>query len=234
MDISSMIKSTANPELQHLKFLVHGPAGSGKTYMARTCNDDGGVIVLSCESGTLSLADADVDHIEITSMNMLVEAYKWLKDSEEAQQYKWAALDSITEIAGICLSEEKRQCKDPRAAYGNMQDRVKNILRAFRGLPKHVYFSAKQARENVDQALLYCPSMPGKTLTQKEPIAHDFDFVFALCVAEDENDQQHPRRYLVTQNDGTYEAKSRDPQHVLDTHEKPDLGYIRRKIMGEL
>jgi phage nucleotide-binding protein len=229
-----MIKSTANPELQHLKFLVHGPAGSGKTYMARTCDNDGGAIVLSCESGTLSLADHGIDFLDIGSMDMLVEAFKWLKGSDEADEYAWVVLDSITEIAGVCLSEEKRQCKDPRAAYGNMQDRVKNILRSFRGLPKHVYFSAKQARENVDQALLYCPSMPGKTLTQKEPIAHDFDFVFALCVEENEDDSQHPRRYLVTQNDGTYEAKSRDPQHVLDQQEAPDLGRIRRKIMGEL
>ena len=39
---------------------------------------------------------------------------------------------------------EKKNNKDPRAAYGAMQDKMSEIIRAFRDITnKHVYFTAK-------------------------------------------------------------------------------------------
>lgn len=41
------------------------------------------------------------------------------------------------------LNKAKKDCKDPRQAYGEMQERVEDIIRAFRDLPCNVYFVAK-------------------------------------------------------------------------------------------
>lgn len=61
-----------------IKCLLHGFSGSGKTYSISTI--PGRVIVLSAESGLLSLKDFDnIDAIEINNINELREAYEFLK-----------------------------------------------------------------------------------------------------------------------------------------------------------
>ena len=62
---------------------MHAPAGAGKT---RLCATTGGkTVILSAESGLLSLQDAEVDYIEINSMNDLREAFAFVKQSD----YEW-------------------------------------------------------------------------------------------------------------------------------------------------
>ncbi len=124
-----------------VKVLVYGPAGAGKTRLIPTLENP---VILSAEGGLLSIQGFDVPYIEIDSMDTLREAYMWLTDSEEGQAFKSVALDSISEIGEVVLSFEKKATKDPRAAYGAMQDQMSEMIRAFRDLPgRHVYFSAK-------------------------------------------------------------------------------------------
>lgn len=229
MSIEERITSTSDVENRVLNFLIYGAAGAGKTYMARTCAEDGRTLALSCEAGMESLSDVDIDHIEINSFDGIVDAYSFLEGGDH--DYAWVVLDSISEMADICLAEEKQKTAHGQQAYGNMQDRITRMLRRFRGLDLHTYFAAKQQREQIDGQMLYCPYMPGKTLTKKRPISHDFDFVFPIRVHEDEDGERH--RYLQTVYDGTYEAKSRDPLHRLDTKVAPDLGRIRATLIDE-
>ena len=109
-------------------------------------------------------------------------------------------IDSLSEIAEVVLSTEKRSAKDPRAAYGEMQDQVSSLIRAFRDLPqKHVYMSAKAERSQSETgALLYAPSMPGNKLGQSLP--YFFDLVFALrCESDADGAIQ---RIIQTDTDG--------------------------------
>ena len=77
-------------------------------------------------------------------METLREAYTWLTQSDEAKGFESVALDSISEIAEVVLNAEKKATKDPRQAYGAMQEQMADIIRAFRDLPgRHVYMSAK-------------------------------------------------------------------------------------------
>ena len=123
------------------KFLVYGAAGAGKTYLIRTLPNP---ILLSAESGLLSIKDTRLPYLLIDTPQALNEAYVWLTQSEEAKNYQSIAIDSLSEIAEIILSGEKKIAKDPRQAYGATQDQMTDIIRAFRDLPsKHVYFSAK-------------------------------------------------------------------------------------------
>ena len=138
-------------------------------------------IILSAESGVLSLGHVRIPQITISTYKEMDEAYNFLKLSEHAKQFKSVALDSISEIAEQCLRGEKAVSKDGRRAYGEMGDQMRELIRKFRDLPgKHVYFSAKQGynKDDVTGISRYGPNMPGQSLTQDMP--YFFDELFAL------------------------------------------------------
>jgi hypothetical protein len=208
-----------------VKLLVYGQAGAGKTSMIRTLPSP---VILSAEAGLLSLAGADLPFIEITNVGALREAYDWLASSAEAQQFQSVALDSISEIAEVILVAEKAAAKDPRQAYGAMQELLASIIRQFRDLPgRHVYMSAKLEKATDEMGrVLYAPSMPGNKTGQALP--YFFDEVLALRVERDADGA--PQRALMCHSDGLWQAKDRSG--ALDPWEVPDLGAIIRKIEG--
>ena len=215
--------STKDYALNGIKMLVHGQAGIGKTCL---CASLPAPIILSVESGLLSLSGMDIPAIEIKTLDDLSEAYDGVANSDEEKQYQSVCLDSISEIAEVVLADEKGKEKDPRKAYGNLGDIMSDLMRAFRDLPgKNVYFSAKQERIQDDSGrLLFGPSMPGQKLAQQIPYL--FDEVFCYQMVRDENNV--PKRVLLTQPDGISVAKDRSGK--LDLWEEPDLGAIINKI----
>ncbi len=219
------LKSTKGLSANGVKLLVYGQAGAGKTSLIPTLPNP---VVLSAEGGLLSIAEADVPFIEINSMATLMEAYQWLTESAEGQAFQSVALDSISEIAEVVLNHEKKINKDPRAAYGAMQEQMADMIRAFRDLPgRHVYFSAKLEKSQ-DEAgrMLYAPSMPGNKTGQSLP--YYFDEVLALRVERDA--EGNTQRALMAHSDGLWQAKDRSGK--LEAWEAPDLGALIAKIGG--
>lgn len=220
------VKTTGSLSANGVKVLVYGQAGAGKTSLIKTLPSP---IVLSAEGGLLSIQDADLPFIEITSMTDLQEAYKWLTESDDAKAYKSVALDSISEIAEVVLNAEKKATKDPRQAYGAMQEQMADIIRAFRDLPgRHVYMSAKLEKTQDEMGrVLYAPSMPGNKTGQALP--YFFDEVLALRVEKDGDG--NTQRALMCDSDGLWLAKDRSGK--LDMWEAPDLSAVFAKIGGK-
>lgn len=219
------VKTTGSLAASGTKMLVYGQAGAGKTSLIKTLPSP---IVLSAEGGLLSIQDADLPYIEISDMETLKEAYSWLASSSEAKPYRSVALDSISEIAEVVLGAEKKATKDPRQAYGAMQEQMAEIIRAFRDLPgRHVYMSAKLEKTQDEMGrVLYAPSMPGNKTGQALP--YFFDEVLALRVEKDADGAT--QRALMCDGDGLWLAKDRSGK--LDAWEAPDLGAIIAKISG--
>jgi phage nucleotide-binding protein len=219
------LKRTKEATAQAVKLLVYGQAGAGKTSLIPTLPKP---VILSAEGGLLSIADTNLPFIEITSMQELQEAYKWLTSSVEAAEFESVALDSISEIAEVVLNAEKKINKDPRAAYGAMQEQMADVIRGFRDLPgKHVYMSAKLEKTQDEMGrVLYAPSMPGNKTGQSLP--YFFDEVLALRVEKDAEGMT--RRALMTDGDGLWLAKDRSGK--LEVCEDADLGEIIKKIGG--
>jgi phage nucleotide-binding protein len=220
-----VLKNTRDVHASGIKVLCYGHAGAGKTSLIPTLPAP---VVLSAEGGLLSINGADVPYIEITDMATLTDAYAWLTDSAEAKQFQSVALDSISEIAEVVLNTEKKKTKDPRQAYGAMQEQMTDLIRAFRDLPgRHVYMTAKLDKATDEQGrILYAPSMPGNKTGQQLP--YFFDEVFSLRVEKDAEGQ--PVRALMTQSDGLWLAKDRSGR--LDAWEPCDLSAIIAKIGG--
>jgi hypothetical protein len=219
------LQRTGTIGAQHVRLLVYGQAGAGKTSLIPTLPSP---VVLSAEGGLLSIAGADVPFIAVKTLADVREAYDWLLNSEDSRQFESVALDSISEIAEVVLSHEKRTNKDPRAAYGAMQDTMSEMIRLFRDLPgRHVYFSAKLEKSQDEMGrMLYAPSMPGNKTGQALP--YFFDEVLALRVERDGDGKAV--RALMCDSDGLWTAKDRSGK--LDTWEQPDLGAVIRKITG--
>ena len=223
-----------------VKITVYGPAGSGKTRLCATTGEP--TLIISAEAGLMSLRDFDIDVAEVTTIEQVHEVYRYLSASEEGKKYKWVCLDSISEIAEVVLAEEKKDTKDPRKAYGVLQDKMYDLIRAFRDLPgRNVYFSAKMLAEKHDiieqrvkgaltvnevvgQRMSYGPSLPGTKLGQALP--YFTDMIFCLRVERDA--EGNPSRWLQTQPDESYVAKDRSG--VLLPFEQPDLAAIAAKV----
>lgn len=217
------LKSTRDIHATGVKLCVYGHAGSGKT---RLCGTMPSPVILSAEGGLLSIAGSDIPYVEIGSIADLRDAYQWLTDSAEARGFESVALDSISEIAEVVLAEEKRKTKDPRAAYGSMQDQMSELIRAFRDIPgRHVYMSAKcEKAQDEHGRMLYSPSMPGNKTGQALP--YFFDEVLALRVEKDA--EGATVRALMCESDGLWQAKDRSGK--LDAWEPADLGAVIAKI----
>lgn len=220
-----ILKNTNDVVNNGLRVLVYGQAGAGKTTLTKTLPSP---VIISTEAGLLSLRSEKIPYIEVASVAALGDVFKWLTESAESKAYKSVVLDSLSEIAEVVLSGEKKNNKDGRAAYGEMNDVMSQIIRSFRDLPeRHVYFTAKAEKTQTDTGeLLWSPSAPGKSLTQSLP--YYFDEVLALRLIRDEKGEI--RRVLQCHSDLSWLAKDRSGR--LAPIEAADLGAIIKKIGG--
>lgn len=219
------LKRTSDVTSNGVKTLVYGPSGSGKTTLIKTLPKP---LILSAEGGLMSLSDTDIPYIEIDSMQTLRDAFQYVKESDE---FLSVALDSLSEIAEVVLHVEKENAKDPRAAYGALQDTMSEMIRAFRDIPgKNVLFTAKMEKvQDENGRIMYGPSMPGNKLAQNLP--YFFDMVFAMRAEKDQDGVM--QRALMTETDGLWTAKSRSVEgRKLAMYEVPDMMVIMNKLSG--
>lgn len=211
-----------------LSILVHGPSGAGKTYLARTTGDLEHTLVLAAEPGLLTLRDVNLPVVQVSTIERFQRAFSWLRSGHH--NWRWVIVDSISEVAEAILGDEKKSSRDGRKAYGEMQDRVIALCKAFRDLPMHVVMLCKQERVQDDQGrLVYVPSLPGKKLAQNVPYL--FDEVLALRAEATAGPDGAPAvsRFMQTAHDGQHEAKDRSGS--LAFYEAPDLAAIAAKIL---
>jgi len=221
--------TTSKQSAKHVKVLCYGDAGVGKTVLCATAPNP---IIISAESGLLSIAHLDIPVIEVKTLEDVQEAYRFITESEDAKEFETVGLDSITEIAEVMLGKYKKDDKDPRKSYGRLAEDMSHLIRTFRDLQgKHVYFSAKQTRLEDEHSGIstFRPMMPGKTLTNGLPFF--FDEVLALRIGEETSEEGKVTkyRYLQTQPDLQFTAKDRSGK--LDEVERPDLTFMFNKIL---
>jgi len=221
--MSIRIQKTTDIVIDSVKCVVYGGAGVGKT---RLCASAPSPIIISAESGLLSLAETSCDYIEISTLKELDDAYKWAKGSKEAENYETICLDSLSEIAEVIIQELKPQVKDPRQAYGQMADAMMPMLRKFRNLKsKHTLFTSKlvvmqdEETDKISEELM----LPGRVLPAQVP--YMVDELFKLKV------DRKGVAMLQTVPDRLSFAKDRSG--ALLAAEAPDMTAIINKIMAK-
>lgn len=225
-----------------VKMINYAESGMGKTALMATLPRP---VIISAEGGLLSLKKENLDRIfgptgmpyvtdfmtiEVKTVQDIEDAYQWCMHPEMQQHFDSIGVDSLSELGELVLAEYKPKHKDPRKAYGEMQDKVLEIVKKFRDIPgKHVYMSAKLGKEKdeVTGQFLWGPKMPGQQLGPALPYL--FDEVFRYNIMPDANGGK--ARVLQTQPGLSDSAKDRSG--ALAEFEYPHLGYIINKIKSE-
>lgn len=207
-----------------INIFLYGASGVGKTTMVKTAPNP---IIVSAESGLLSVQDTNIPVLEISEWEDFLEALNWLNANQNI--FDTIFIDSITEIAEIYLKKLQQEEKDGRKAYARLANDIVNICRTLRdSFPsKNVILVSKQEQETVDNQRFYTLSFPGKASINKVPYL--FDEVFALRIIKDEQTQQ-PMRVIQTFHDGFYEGKDRSGK--LAPYEIPNFTYLINKMKG--
>lgn len=221
------IFNTRNASRTHgIKALIYAKSGYGKTYLARTAPNP---IILSAESGVLTLRDVDLPMVIIKTVKDLETFYQLVTTDKRYMQFGTIYVDSLSEIAEVVLANAKNVVKDQRQAYVKLTDDLIPLIKAYRDLPnKHVVFTAKQDsnKDELTGIVTQGPMMPGTKLGKELPYL--FDEVFRLGIGKTDKGVQY--RYIQTQPDAQNEAKDRSG--ILDAMEPPDLTKIFNKILA--
>jgi hypothetical protein len=209
-----------------VKCLVYGGSGVGKTVLCGTAPTP---VILSAENGLLSLRHKNIPVVLVKTLADVTDAYNWCATSKEAAQFATVCLDSISEIAEVCLAGLKAKYKDPRLAYGELFDLIASVIRSFRDLPnRNVVITAQQESMQDDtQHTVFGPSLPGAKFSPKVP--YFFDEVFCLQIGKLANGAQY--RFL--QTGASIQHVAKDRSGILAYQEEPDLTKLYDKIKGQ-
>lgn len=198
-----------------IKTLVYGPSGVGKTRLSITAP---GPFIFSGENGLLSLKAHNIPYIPINTYANMKEAFVWFMKSAEARHIQTLFLDSLTEISQVILAEEKTKTKDPRKAYGAMQDSVYELVRAFRDSKgRNVVLICWQEFQEEGLSKKAVPVIPSSKL--QAAIPYFWDLVLHLHSARTETGVTYQAFH--TRDSDWWTAKDRGGN--LDELEEPNL-----------
>lgn len=209
-----------------LKALVYGPSGHGKTHFVGTAALDKRTspsLILDFEGGagvTLLGLPGEHEIVPITSWDGFNEQYERLRSN--GNEFKSVAIDSLTETLFFAqmhiLQDEASRRREPdliqQQDYLVSGVQLKRLVRRFRDLPLHAFFTAS-AQDIVDprEGLVKKPSLSGKLA---DDIPGTVDVSAYLALASDA--EGRAVRTLVLNNYPKIRSKCRTPWGV----EAPD------------
>ena len=149
------------------KSIIYGCAGSGKTPVAATAPKP---IMLVCEPGVLSLRNstspASLPAFCAFTVNALNEFFSWIfSSSKEINNFDTICIDSVSQMCEMILTEELKNNKDGRKAYGELSRKVMEKLNGLYYMPqKHLYLICKEQRIEDNGISIKRPFFPGVSI----------------------------------------------------------------------
>lgn len=246
---------TSDAELKHLRLLVHGDTGAGKTTSILTLPEKS-TLVLCSERSAIPLRNKDYKLLQIEKWEDIQQAYRWLagngagwsdEELKPIRECRTVVIDSLSELANMLVrhiiydlrkSLVKERTGGKRDApenvyaelmgmedWGLYRTKILDLVSAFCHLPKHIIFTSLSAWHK-DKASNDTLRVPN--LSGKAAIEVGAFFDCVLHMAADPADAKS-RRWR-TAGDGQILAK--DSSGVLDEFEECNWTKLIVRIVG--
>jgi hypothetical protein len=171
--------------VEFLNFLVYGPPGAGKTWLAGTAEDDSRtspVLFVDIEGGAATIRNRQGIDIPsaIKSIQEMEALYNklWKSIDKGKLYYKTVVVDSLSELTDVDMRSIMKEAyqRNPdkvdkdvpsQREWGKARSHMRTIVRAFRDLPCNVIFTAQLATvQEEGQPTLNQPGFAGKLRTE--------------------------------------------------------------------
>ena len=228
--------------------LSYGPAGAGKTRSIGTLQKAKmNPLILATEigetGGLLSLVGLGVPFLKVTSHEELIQVIRDLRKKPgkveyEGTEFGAVVLDSVTawgefplerfmELKGWTDLHGVASGKDPRAAYGFLAEKGRQLYKGLFALSAHLYIIAREGLfGGGDEALFAAPELPGQKLPREMPGWSDS--VVRLRVIAG-------KFLMITRGEGGSPGRTRLPESMkpLPLRANPDIGALIKYMCGD-
>ena len=233
---------------RHIKALVCGEPGSGKTLISSTFPNP---LYASAEGGLMSIADKGIPYVDVKDTDTLLELKHMLDWEPEEREEKLGfpvdtvVIDTIDEIQNLLIRErldsqrkEAMQLQD----WGWLGEQMKAIVRGFRNLPLNVVFTChvKETSDSESGATWFKPMLSGQ-MGEAMPGYVDLSLVLESKIVtqinEDKQTEQVEVRSLLTQPSRKYpfiKDRSGKLPEQFDVTFEDDYARIHEAIFGDI
>lgn len=159
---------------QHVRMLVAGQPGSGKTRFAATAPNP---VFANARGGLMSIAEKGVRYINITSeaemlqMKLMLDGFGMDVEQHFHGPVETLVIDTLDEFQRILLSERltsMKRSETTAADWGWLSQRMHTIVEGLCKLPMHIIFVThlKEITDGATGQLWYKPSLQGSFCDQ--------------------------------------------------------------------
>jgi hypothetical protein len=221
-----------NPQFLDRWFgIVLGESGAGKTRLISTIPEDQKVLIVSAESGLLSIRDMlltrkNVSCVTVDEWADVVDVVHGLKRPETRAKFDWVAFDSLTAISELCFKDaDKIKTNNNYAPYAALGERITDLILTTRDMYDYtvLYTCLVKVDDTVRGQKNFFPNIRGNIV--KDNLHSWFDEVFLLTV---NTEGKEIKRAIQTGVYGDFLCKDRSG--VLDAEEPADLTVITQKM----